>query len=87
MHAPRADWAEADSPFVPVADLIVPQQDITSEQGRRVEQHLERVSFDPWHAPEAFRPLGAMMRARAKAYKHSAIERKSAPEPDGTETW
>jgi len=82
-----ADWSEADSPFVPVADLIVPQQDITSEQGRRVEQFLERVSFDPWHAPVEFRPLGNLMRARGHAYRLSAIERAAAPEPDGSETF
>lgn len=82
-----ADWSEADSPYVPVADLIVPQQDTTSEQGRRVEELLERVSFDPWHAPVEFRPLGNLMRARGHAYRLSAIERAAAPEPDGSETF
>jgi hypothetical protein len=40
------------------------------------------MSFDPWHAVEELRPLGAMMRARAIAYRESVIERQAAPEPD-----
>jgi hypothetical protein len=31
---------------------------------------------------EELRPLGAMMRARAIAYRESVTERQAAPEPD-----
>ena len=45
------------------------------------------MSFDPWHAPEDYRPLGNMMRARNPAYRLSTIERQAAaPEPNGTES-
>jgi hypothetical protein len=82
-----ADWSEQDSPFVAVADVVLPQQDVTGEQGERVEAFVESLSFDPWHAPVEFRPLGNIMRARSHAYRLSVIERSSAPEPDGSETF
>jgi hypothetical protein len=40
------------------------------------------MSFDPWHALEAHRPLGAMMRARNHAYRVSTKERQAAAEPE-----
>ena len=46
---------------------------------------MERLSFDPWHAGEDFRPLGNMMRARNVAYRLSTQERGAAAEPEGTE--
>jgi hypothetical protein len=52
-----------------------------------VKQHLgavgglSRFSFDPWHAIEAHRPLGAIMRARAVAYRESVLARKAESEP------
>lgn len=79
------DWDEAISPFVPLAELVIPQQDIAGERGRRLEAFVEGLSFDPWHAPVEFRPLGNMMRARAHAYRLSVGERGAAPEPDGSE--
>lgn len=71
------EWREQDAPYVPVARLVLPRQDATSDEGRALEQVIERLSFDPWHATEDFRPLGEMMRARKVAYKVSSIERKA----------
>lgn len=79
------EWRTADSPFVTLARLTLPQQDIDSDGGRRVAEYVEGLSFDPWHAPEAFRPLGAMMRARRAAYRASALGRGSAAEPEGAD--
>jgi len=87
IEAGDADWSETDSPFVPVADVVLPQQDVASEHGRRVEAFVESLSFDPWHAPVEFRPLGNLMRARNHAYRLSVIERAAAPEPDGSESF
>jgi hypothetical protein len=70
-------------PFVTVARLTLPRQDIDGDAGRRTADVVEQLSFDPWHAPEAFRPLGAMMRARRAAYRESAIGRRAAGEPAG----
>lgn len=79
------EWREADAPFLTVARLVLPQQDPASPRGRRLAEFVERLSFDPWHAPEEFRPLGAMMRARKHAYRLSTQERGAAGEPDGSQ--
>jgi hypothetical protein len=79
------EWREDVAPFVPLARLTVPKQDVRSARGTRLHEWVETLSFDPWHAPEEFRPLGAMMRARNVAYRVSTQERGAAPEPDGTE--
>jgi hypothetical protein len=80
-----AVWREDDAPFLTVARLTLPQQDPTSARGRRVAALCEAFSFDPWHAPQDFRPLGNVMRARNHAYRLSTQERRAAKEPDGTE--
>lgn len=77
---------EWTSPWQEVATLSLPQQDVLSERGREIEERVESLSFDPWHAVEALRPLGAMMRARAAAYRDSVIERKAADEPESVLT-
>jgi hypothetical protein len=79
------EWNASDSPFVPIARLTIPQQDIDSEAGRRLAGYVESLSFDPWHAPVEFRPLGALMRARNAAYRVSGKRRGAQPEPTGTD--
>ncbi|HEY0132487.1 MAG TPA: catalase family protein [Nannocystis sp.] len=81
------DWSEDDSPYVPVADVVLPQQDLTDDRGRELDAYVEQLSFDPWHAPVEFRPLGNLMRARNHAYRLSTTARKAGPEPDGSETF
>ncbi len=78
IEDPTREWT---SPWVEVADVVVPMQDPSSAQGRAVAAQVEAFSFDPWHAPLEFRPLGAMMRARSNAYRDSTMERKAASEP------
>jgi hypothetical protein len=77
-----APWPEDRAPFHELARLVLPQQDLTSASGAKLEEQIERMSFDPWHAVEELRPLGAMMRARAIAYRESVLERQAAPEPE-----
>lgn len=79
------DWSEADSPYVTVARLTLPQQDLASPRGQKLSAFIEKLSFDPWHALVAHRPLGNMMRARNFAYRVSTQERQAAKEPDGSE--
>jgi hypothetical protein len=76
------EWPESIAPFVEIGRLVLPRQDVASARGQEIEQLVEKLSFDPWHALEAHRPLGAVMRARAVAYRDSVIERGAAPEPD-----
>jgi hypothetical protein len=81
------EWREQDAPFVTVAKLTLPKQDVASPRGRKIAELIEKLSFDPWHAREDHQPLGNMMRARNHAYRESTQERGAAPEPDGTETF
>jgi hypothetical protein len=68
-------------PWIELALLTLPRQDVTSPRGQEVSSLVNRLSFDPWHAIAEHRPLGAIMRARAVAYGVSVIARKAAPEP------
>jgi hypothetical protein len=78
------DWP---SPYEVVGRLEVPKQDLASARSAAISAYVERLSFDPWHAVEELRPLGAMMRARKYAYYASTIGRGASKEPDGTETF
>lgn len=79
VEDPTVDWA---GPWTPVARLTLPKQVIESEKGRELQSWAETLSFDPWHAIEELRPLGAMMRARNAAYRVSTQARKAASEPN-----
>lgn len=79
------EWKEDMATFIALARLTLTRQDTDSDPGRNLYEFIENLSFDPWHAPEEFRPLGNMMRARRVAYKASVKERQALPEPDGTE--
>jgi catalase len=63
-------WPEDRSPYHPVGRLIARPQDAYSPQ-RRVYVD-EMLSFNPWHALAAHRPLGNIMRARRKSYEISS---------------
>jgi hypothetical protein len=79
------EWTEATAPWVTVGRLTIAQQDVRSPRGKKLEEYVEELSFDPWHALVEHRPLGDMMRARNAAYRVSTQARKAAAEPDGTE--
>jgi hypothetical protein len=81
LEDPTVEWPEAASPWVELAKLTVPRVDVDGPAGRAVEERVEALSFDPWHATEDLRPLGGIMRARKVAYKHSVLARGAAPEP------
>jgi hypothetical protein len=76
---------EWDAPWVTLGRLTLPAQELDSPRGQKVAAFIEALSFDPWHAPEEFRPLGNMMRARNAAYRVSTQARHAAAEPDGSE--
>ena len=66
-------WPEAESPYVPVARLVVPPQPAWSEA--RARQVDDNLAFNPWHGLEAHRPLGSVNRARQGVYGLSAAFR------------
>ncbi len=70
-----------EGPWVEFGLLTLPKQDPDSPKGRQITEVVTGLSFDPWHAVEAHRPLGAIMRARAVTYRASVLGRKASPEP------
>jgi hypothetical protein len=59
------DWPERLSPFVPVARLHLPMQEIDSPAQRAFAENL---AFNPWHCLPEHRPLGNLNRARKAIY-------------------
>jgi hypothetical protein len=67
-------WDEAETPFVPVATLVLeaPQTDVNAEGQLRA---CEDLVFTPWHALTEHEPLGGINRLRKKVYDASAEHR------------
>ena len=64
------EWPKDDSPWQTVAQITAGPQDTYSDA--RELFFDEQVSFTPWHALAAHRPLGGIMRSRLKAYAEAA---------------
>ncbi|MBV9960328.1 MAG: catalase family protein [Acidobacteria bacterium] len=65
-------WPENLSPFVTVAKLRLPQQDIGGDDNF---ERMDKTSMSPWRVTEEHRPLGSIMRARKEVYRQSSILR------------
>ena len=68
-------WSESLSPYVTVAKLRLPQQDIGGEDNF---ERMDKTSMSPWRVTEQHRPLGSIMRSRKEAYRQSSILRHQA---------
>lgn len=69
------EWPQDLSPFVAVARLTArPQVTWDEVRSHALEDDL---SFNPWHALAAHRPLGSVMRARRQVYAASVAHRAS----------
>jgi hypothetical protein len=66
------EWPEALSPFVTVAKLRIPRQDISGDDNL---EKMDALSFTPWRVTAEHAPLGNIMRARKEVYRHSSILR------------
>ena len=62
----NAEWPEDESPYRPVARLILPPQEAFDARRQALDEEL---LFCPSHSLAAHRPLGSIMRARLKAYE------------------
>ncbi len=75
-HMPVEDvtvvWPETLSPFVTVAKLRLPQQDIGGEDNF---ERMDATSMTPWRVTEEHRPLGNIMRSRKEVYRQVSILR------------
>ena len=65
-------WPESLSPFVTVAKLRLPRQDIGGEDNF---ERMDKASISPWRVTEEHRPLGSIMRSRKEVYRQSSILR------------
>jgi hypothetical protein len=64
------EWKESDSPPETIAELVLPQQDLTGE----ADALVEKLTFTPWNTT-SIRPLGSLNRARKLVYEASAEQR------------
>ncbi len=74
-----SSWDEIETPFVPVATLVLktPQHDVNSGAQRKA---CEDLVFSPWHALRAHEPLGGINRLRKRVYQ--AYSRHRCPAGD-----
>ena len=76
------EWPEQLSPFVTVARLRLPQQDISGPDNL---EKMDALSFTPWRVTAEHAPLGNIMRARKEVYRQSSIERHKLNQQPRTE--
>jgi hypothetical protein len=70
-------WSARLSPWIPVATICIPQND-NYRSSDFIEAQMavgERLTYTPWHALEAHRPLGSINRARLFAYARMSAAR------------
>lgn len=73
IEDPSIEWKKSDSPYITVANITIPVQEFdTPEQ----QTFCENLSYEPWNALEAHRPIGQFNRIRkivyaaARKYRH-----------------
>jgi catalase len=67
-------WDETQSPPIPVADLLLPRQDVNAA-GQA--EFAENLAFNIWRVPAEQAPLGSIGQARRIAYEASADQRRT----------
>jgi L-Lysine epsilon oxidase N-terminal/L-lysine epsilon oxidase C-terminal domain len=67
-------WSEQESPFIQLATLVLPRQDIAA-QGQA--SYGENLAFNPWHALAVHAPQGSISEVRKAVYAASADERRN----------
>ena len=60
------EWKEEDAPFVTVARLTIPKQDVPDDGNFEI---MENLSFTPFRCLEENRPIGNLQQSRLKAYE------------------
>lgn len=67
-------WPEGDSPYRTAALLLIPRQEINTEEQKAI---CKQLSFNVWHALADHRPLGGINRLRREVYPISAAWRRN----------
>ncbi|HUZ48966.1 MAG TPA: catalase family protein [Candidatus Dormibacteraeota bacterium] len=65
IEDPTIEWSAAQSPYVTVADIRIDRQSFDSPAQNAF---CENLSYTPWHALPALRPVGGINRARRAIY-------------------
>ena len=65
IENPSVQWP---TPYSTVARLMLPPQDLASEEAQELARKVEAGVFDPWQALAEHRPLGDVQRARKVVY-------------------
>ena len=66
------EWPEQLSPFVTIAKVRLPRQDIGGEE---YLEKMDAISITPWRCTQEHRPLGNIQRARKEVYRQSSLLR------------
>ncbi|MBN9411226.1 MAG: hypothetical protein J0H69_18940 [Burkholderiales bacterium] len=72
-------WDESTVPFVKIATLTLSTRDLRSPAAMATAQAVDATPFNPWNAPDAFRPLGNLNRIRRTVYDASAARWTATP--------
>lgn len=72
VHDLTVEWPETLSPFVTVARLRFPQQDINRPE---TIEAMDALSFTPWRVTAAHAPIGDIQRVRKEVYRRSSLVR------------
>ena len=75
LDAATVPWKEDESPFVHIADIELPQQDIAS---RSQPDYGENLAWNIWRVTEEHQPQGSIADARRRVYASSAKTRHDA---------
>ncbi len=73
LDAATVEWPESESPFIAIADIIFPQQDI---HARGQAEYGENLSMNIWRVTEEHIPHGSIAEARREVYAASAEQRR-----------
>jgi hypothetical protein len=81
------EWKEEDSPFVTVAKLYIPKQEVPADGHFQV---MENLSFTPFHVTAEHCPIGNLQRTRLRAYQTASklrheLNQKKRAEPKNLE--
>lgn len=71
VEDPSVEWNEKVSPFLKVARIDIPEQDVPGTQC-----WCENMAYNPWHSLPAHRPVGIFNRIRKAVYQEGARFRR-----------
>ncbi len=80
------EWRTDEAPMIPVADVVVPPRPGDyATQASESEAFCESLRFMPFHAVEAYEPVGSINRIRKFVYRASQNKRDGRIEEDSAD--